>query len=160
MATLNTISWDTGVLDSTRDGEGPTSMHTPQRAKYTLVVLQISTTRSCQKHVASRARDECPLHPARGCLTQSKTRSRHDPVDLRPLFTSASSPWVSLTRQYSSKSETATSWPCAVAGSTSSQRKCALWSRMSFNVTSSLQQCVSPVVRSCSQQASRVQTAH
>ena len=33
-------------------------MHTPQRAEYTLVVLQISTTRSWQKHVASQARDE------------------------------------------------------------------------------------------------------
>ena len=41
--------------EHSRDGEGPTSMHTPQRAECTLVVFQTSTTRSCQRR---QPRDE------------------------------------------------------------------------------------------------------
>ena len=40
------------------DSKGPTSMHPPQRTEYTVVIFQISTTRSRQKHIASQAGDE------------------------------------------------------------------------------------------------------
>ena len=64
------------------DGEGLTSMHTPQRAEQNFWIFQISTTRFRQKHVAPQARNE-PACPVRGSLTQNRFEDvgcRDDPI--------------------------------------------------------------------------------